>query len=232
MYYKKVNLNSNKDCFEFLTRHFTYNDGTESIANNVKVYNLPVNYEDAMEALNEDDYISINMTIEDWEKNHPGTKVSFMGRSGGYLVLYSDKHNGHIFIDDYCSPCHFNTEKYEDWKTQVREMWGSLQDYHQTLIYQVKLVQDFDKLCDKLVDVLKNLIADMKDEKDHTHSFKATQTYATYTYETIDDLKRHKQYMLSKGYTLFDYNEEELYAEYSMNENVEGKVYYVEESSK
>lgn len=228
MYYKKVNLNSNKECFEFLAGHFTYDtlnswNGLHSIANNVKVYNLPVSYEDAMEALERDEYLSINMAIKDWEEDHPGTKVGFNGRSGGYLVLYSDRHNGHIFDDDNCSPCHKFMD-YENWKGCVQEDYGSLQAYHQTLIHEVKLVQDFDKLCDDLVNILKSLIEDMNYEKEHTHFFEATQTYATYKYETIDDLKRHKQYMLNKGYALYDYNEEELYAEYSMNEYVKGEV--------
>ena len=29
------------------------------------------------------------MMIEDWEAEHEGYEVSFNGRSGGYLVLYS-----------------------------------------------------------------------------------------------------------------------------------------------
>ena len=46
MYYKSVDLNNNKACFDFLTNHFEYDtmnswNGCRSIANNVKVYNIP-----------------------------------------------------------------------------------------------------------------------------------------------------------------------------------------------
>lgn len=164
MFYKKVNYQSNKDCFEFLKGHFTYDtlnswNGLKSIANNVKLYNLNVDVNSALAALEEDDYFSINETIADWEANHPGFKVGFNGRSGGYLVLYNDKNNSHCFDGDSFSPCFY--DDYESWKEDVKEYYGLLKDYHRELVEQVKVVQDFDKLCDELIDVVKMLINNM-----------------------------------------------------------------------
>ena len=92
MFYKKVNYDSNKECFEFLTNHFTYYtlnswNNLKSIANNVKVYHLPVDDDLALKALEEDDYFSINETIRDWEVNHPGYRVAFNGHSGGMSIM-------------------------------------------------------------------------------------------------------------------------------------------------
>ena len=227
MYYKKVDYNSNKECFEFLTNHFEYDtmnswNGLRSIAHNVKLYNLPVNYEDAVRALEEDEYFQINQTIKDWEEEHPGTEVGFNGRSGGYLVLRSSEHNGHIFENDHNSPIHY--DDYENWKADVQMDWGSLKAYHSELVYQVKLVQEFDKLCDDLVEVVKWCIQEMKDREARTFSFDAVRRFERYYYPTIDDLHYHKEYMLQRGYSVWEQSDEDLYAEYEMNESVEGQV--------
>ena len=233
MYYKKVNYNSNKECYEFLTNHFTYDtmnswNGLRSIANNVKVYKLPVNYEDAMQALEEDEYFSINETIRDWEEDHPGYQVAFNGRSGGYLVLYSKSHNGHVLThNDPDSPC--NYDYYEYWKQDVREDWGSLKAYHESLVYQVKLVQEFDKLCDDLIEVLKGLIDDLHERRRLTRHYEATLRFQRYYYETLEDLKLHMLDMKRRGYSVWEYSEEELYAEYEMNEGIESEIILDEE---
>ena len=115
MFYKKVDYTSNRAMFDFLVNHFEYDtmnswNGLRSIANNVKVYNIPEieNDSEALKALEEDDYFSINQEIRDWEANHPGYSIGFNGRSGGYLVLYSQHNNHHALIDkDHDSPCNF-----------------------------------------------------------------------------------------------------------------------------
>lgn len=228
MFYKKVNYDSNKECFEFLTNHFTYDtlnswNGLKSIANNVKVYNLPVNYELAMKALEEDDYFNINMTIHDWEENHPGYKVGFNGRSGGYLVLYNSENNRHCF-DEQFTPCDY--DDYESFKQDVIDYFGSFKNYHEYLISQVKLVQDFDKLCDDLIEVLKSLIEDMQSRESRTYKWKATKRHEHYVYDTVEDLRHHKEYMLQCGARLFDESEDDLYVEYEVDNYVEGEVTY------
>lgn len=227
MFYKKVNLNSNKECFDFLTNHFTYDtlnswNGVHSIANNVKVYRLGVNMTDALDALQRDDYLSINESIHDWEDEHPGYKVAFNGRSSGYLVLYNDENMKHCFSSDYNSPCNF--DDYDSWKESVKEDYGSLKNYHYELVEQVKVVQDFDKLCDDLIDVLKGLIEDMHEERRHTHKWKATKRHEHYVYDTLLDLKYHKEWMLQHRARIFDENDEELYIEYEVDNFLEGEV--------
>lgn len=225
MFYKKVDKQSNKEMFNFLHNHFEYDtlnswNRLHSIANNVKLYNLPVDYSDALEALKEDDYCSINACIEEFNENHPGYKVGFNGRSGGYLVLYSNKHNGHA-LDSY-SPCQYNT--YDDWKTDVKEAYGSLKAYESTLKADVELVQDFDTLCDELVEVLKELIKEMHHRRQHTVEWHAVKRHEHYVYDTIADLHYHKEYMLQQGATIFDENDEDLYVEYEVNKDYEGTV--------
>ena len=87
MFYRKVNKNNNKEMFEFLKEHFKYStlnswNNLWSIANNVKVYNLGLDYK-ILELLELDNYFTINTCIEDWENEHEGYTVGFNGRSGG-----------------------------------------------------------------------------------------------------------------------------------------------------
>ena len=227
MFYKKVNYNNNKECFDFLVKHFTYDtmnswNGLRSIANNVKVYNLPVDNGEALQALEEDDWFSINQTCRDWEDVHPGYKVGFNGRSGGYLVLYSAYNNCHVFQNIDTSPCRY--DDYEEWKADIREYWGSLKAYHSQLVDQVKIVQEFDKLCDDLIDVLRGLIDDMKNRKSLTRQFSATRRFERYYYEDEENLKLHMLYMKQQGYSVWEYDTDDLFAEYEMNEDVDGEV--------
>ena len=203
-------------------------NGLRSIANNVKIYNLPgINYEDAMKALEEDEYIIINRTIEDWEDDHPGYKVCFNGRSGGYLVLYNNHNNCHAFDPDHNSPCEY--DNYEYWKEDVREDWGSLKAYHPQLVQQVKIVQEFDKLCDDLVEVLKDLIKDMHDREARTHKYTATLRFQRYHYDTIKDMQYHMLDMKRRGYSVWECDKDDLWAEYEMNEGIESEITLEEE---
>ena len=145
----KVNKNSYRDMFEFLKNHFTYYtmnswNNLESIANNVKVYNIGLDY-NVLGILQEDNYYTINCMIEDWESENQGYLVGFNGRSGGYLVLYN-KDNNYSVLDDYFDYC----DDYDEFKQQIREDYGSLKDYKDRLVSQVKIVCSFDRLCDDL----------------------------------------------------------------------------------
>ncbi len=227
MFYKKVDLKSNKACFDFLTQHYHYDtlnswNGLRSIANNVKLYNLPVDTSKALEALEEDDYLSINQTIRDWEEEHPGYKVGFNGRSGGYLVLYNDHNNCHCFNDDNCSPCLY--DNYEYWKEDVQENWGSLKAYHPSLVKQVQIVQEFDKLCDDLIEVLKELIADLDKRKSLTKHYGATLRFQRYYYDTLEDLKLHMLDMKRQGWRVWEWSDEDLFVEYEMNEAIHSEI--------
>ena len=160
MFYKKgLDISNTKEMFEFLKGHFTYDtmnswNGLRSIANNVKIYNLGLDGDcwNALRYLEDDNYFNINMMIEDWEAEHEGYVVGFNGRSGGYLVLYSNFHNGNI-LPNYI----YDTEDYEDFKNYVKDYWGGVKYIKQDLRDYTKLVQDFDKLCDEIRDYVNSL---------------------------------------------------------------------------
>lgn len=158
MYYKKVNKKSDKDMFYFLKEHFEYWtmnswNGLKSIANNVKIYNIKELDYDILQYLELDNYYCINDTIECWELEHKGYKVGFNGRSAGYLVLYNDSNSKNV-LDYYVD---INSD-YESFKQDIQESeYRTLKEYHSTLVEQVELVQDFDKLCDDLIQVCLDL---------------------------------------------------------------------------
>ena len=154
-FYKKgIDITNDKQMFNFLKDHYQYYtmnswNGLKSIANNVKVYNLKLSGDcyAVLDFLNNDDYFHINMMISDWEADHPNYKVGFNGRSGGYLVLYNDDNNRSILPDDI-DEC----VDYEEYKRYCKEYYGSVKENRRDLVEMVKLVQDFDKLCDDLRD--------------------------------------------------------------------------------
>lgn len=55
-------------------------------------------------------------------------------------------------------------------------------------------------------------------------SFEATKRFEYYTYDTLEDLKCHMLYMKRKGYSVWEYNTIELYAEYEMCDLVKGTI--------
>lgn len=229
MYYKKVNYNSNQECFWFLVRHYEYStlnswNGLKSIANNVKVYNILEIENDslALQALEADGYFTINQAIKDWEEDHPGFEVGFNGRSGGYLVLYPAKGHAHCFDTDPVTPCKY--DNYDDWKKDVQEAYGSLKAYHSELIYQVKIVQEFDQLCDDLVALTNSLVEDMLRRDSLTKKYSATLRFQRFYYETLEDLKLHMLDMKRRGYSVWEYSDTDLYAEYEMNEAIDSEI--------
>ena len=151
----KVHIGHTKDMWEFLTNHFTYWtmnswNRLESIANKVKVWNLPFKHtsEEIFEMLEATDYAYINNYIEEWEEEHPGYKVGFNGRSAGYLVLYNENDN-----DSVLQPYElFNWYTYKDFKEECG--YGEIESYYKPILRKLtKLVRDFDRLCDELIDV-------------------------------------------------------------------------------
>ena len=155
MFYQPgIDITNDKQMFNFLKDHFQYYtmnswNRTKSIANNVKLYKLGLSGDwcAALDFLNDSSYDEINSMIEDWEFEHKGYKVGFNGRSGGYLVLYNDNNNGCILSDDID-----NCEDYEEYKRYCTEFYGAVKYNRRDLVKMVKLVQDFDKLCDQLRD--------------------------------------------------------------------------------
>lgn len=155
MFYKKgIDITNDKQMFNFLKNHFTYYTMNswnllESIANNVKLYNLGLsgNCDTVLALLEASEYDTIGFMIADWEKAHPGYRVIFNGRSYGYLVLTSVYDARSILPDEINE-----AEDYEEYKRYCKEFYGSVKDNRDDLRFYTKLVQDFDKLCDELRD--------------------------------------------------------------------------------
>jgi hypothetical protein len=156
-YIKNVDITKDKSMFNFIAEHPTYYtmnswNCTRSIAHNVKLYNLDLDgdWTVALAFLESENYESINLMIHDWEREHPGYWVGFNGRSGGHLVLYN-KAGGSAIPDtlDYAT--------YEDYKADMRDYYGSVKANRDELVEFVRLVQDFDRLCDDLRDYVNTL---------------------------------------------------------------------------
>lgn len=161
MFVKKVNRNNDKEMFEFLKEHFTYNtmnswNNLQSIANNVKVYNLDLEG-DCWKALNkaqQDDYDEINWMIRDWERNN-GYEVGFNGASGGYLVLYNRNPETRQGDNDNVLPdCITYNDNYEEYKEYLKEYGDTVAGNRSTLREYVDLVCSFDQLCEDLRDLM------------------------------------------------------------------------------
>jgi hypothetical protein len=155
MFYKTgIDITSDKQMFNFLKGHFEYStlnswNGLESIANNVKLYNLGLTGDwcNTLSLLESGEYESLNWMIVCWQEEHPGYKVGFNGRSGGYLVLYEENTNNHVLPIEI-----IESEDYDEYKRFCKEYYGSVKANRSDLVYYTKLVQDFDKLCDQLRD--------------------------------------------------------------------------------
>lgn len=158
-YVKGIDITNDKQMFNFLKNHYQYYtmnswNGLKSIANNVKVYNLKLsgNCYNALTFLQDDNYDNLNSMIDDWQYEHPGYVVGFNGRSSGYLVLYNADDNKTVLIDEV----EYNDD-YEGYKEMCREYFGSVKAARYKLVEMVKLVQDFDRLCDQLRDYVDHL---------------------------------------------------------------------------
>lgn len=164
MFYKTgIDISNVKSMWEFLHDHFTYYtmnswNRSESIANNVKLYNLKLegDWAVAMKYLFDDSdsgalQLLIDDEIREFEESNPYYRVFFNGRSGGYLVLGSTDNNGSVLPS-----CVADYDTYEDFKEDIKSGWNNynVSDFSRELRDTVKIVRDFDKLCDRLRDLV------------------------------------------------------------------------------
>lgn len=163
MFYRPyVDITNDKQMFNFLKNHFEYPtmnswNGLYSIANNVKLHrlNLSGDWCVALSLLQNGEYDTLSWMIQDWKREHTGYEVYFNGRSDGYLILKDEDYNGHILPESV-----LYNDTYEDYKEWCQDCYGSVKANRDELVRFTKLVQDFDKLCDKLreyCDELSNL---------------------------------------------------------------------------
>ena len=162
LFYKTgVDITNTKQMFNFLRNHYMFHimnpwNRLKSIANNVKLYNLELegDWDNALRFLYDNEGYSelvflINDTIKLWEEEHPGYEVGFNGRSSGYLVL-CNKNNNRIILPDEI----IDYDNYEDFKDNLKDYWGGVKYFKNDLRFYTKLVQDFDKLCDELRNIV------------------------------------------------------------------------------
>lgn len=158
-----VDIASTKSMWNFLHEHFTYYtmnswNRSKSIANNVKLYNLELDgdWTVAMKYLfDETDASCLQLYIDDeikeFEERNPYYEVFFNGRSGGYLVLCEKA--GHKSALPECVAGYYD---YEEFKADVKSGWNgyNVSDFDRELRDAVEIVREFDKLCDRLRDIV------------------------------------------------------------------------------
>ena len=161
-YVKGVDICSTKSMWNFLKNHFTcYTmnscNRSESIANNVKLYNLKLEGDWAvvMKYLFDETDAGLLQTyiddeIREFEEEYPWARVFFNGRSGGYLVLGTKNNNGSVLPD-----CVADYDTYDEFKEDIKEWSGArVSDFNRELRDTVTVVREFDKLCDRLRDIV------------------------------------------------------------------------------
>ena len=162
-----VDICSAKSMFNFINEHFTYYtmnswNRLESIANNMKLYNLKLDgdWTTVLDYLYDEEDIGgigfqIRDLIEEWEDNHPGYSLGFKWRSGGYLVIYNhDKKNGTVNFRNILPDDLTGFDTYEDFKETIKDYYGwNVKDMIPELREYTELIRDFDKLCDDLRDL-------------------------------------------------------------------------------
>ena len=157
MYYKTgVDICNVKSMWNFLHDHYTYYtmnswNRSKSVANNVKLYNLNLegDWTVAMKYLfDEQDCARLQLEIDDmikeFEDEHYFNKVFFNGRSSGYLVITESDGQSVLPM------CVTDYDCYEDFKADMRDQGYPVNDCYRELREAVALVRDFDRLCDRL----------------------------------------------------------------------------------
>jgi hypothetical protein len=97
----------------------------------------------------------LQLYIEDeiraFEEANPCYRVFFNGHSGGYIVLGNSNDNCSVLPE--CVTGYYN---YEEFKEDVKAGWNGyrVSDFDRELRDTVEIVREFDKLCDRLRDLV------------------------------------------------------------------------------
>ena len=162
-----VDICNPKSMFEFINNHFTYYtlnswNGLQSIANNMKLYNLGLegDWTTVLDYLYDEEDIGgigfqIRDLVDEWEANHPGYSLGWNGRSGGYLVIYNhDRRNGTVNFRNILPEDLTGFDNYEEFKETIKDYYGwNVKDMVPELREYTQLIRDFDKLCEDLRDL-------------------------------------------------------------------------------
>ena len=162
-----VDICNPKSMFEFINNHFTYYtlnswNGLQSIANNMKLYNLGLegDWTTVLDYLYDEEDIGgigfqIRDLVDEWEANHPGYSLGWNGRSGGYLVIHNhDRRNGTVNFRNILPEDLTGFDNYEEFKETIKDYYGwNVKDMVPELREYTQLIRDFDKLCEDLRDL-------------------------------------------------------------------------------
>ena len=163
-YVKGVDICNTKSMWNFLKEHFTYStinswNRLESVANNVKLYKLNLEGDWTVVhryLIDAADSGGLQMLIDDEirefdESHYPFYRAGFNGRSCGYLVLYDCEDYGSVLPE-----CVTSYVSYEEFKEDVKSGWNNynVSDFNRELRDAVELVRDFDRLCDRIRDIV------------------------------------------------------------------------------
>lgn len=157
-----IDITHDREMFNFVRSHFRYHTSlfircTTTIANNVKLYKLGIlNWGTAQAMLEKENYGSIHMAINRWERVHPDYVVRFEGRSCGYLILLK-KNPDLIALSPAVPELIEECADYKEYKQICKERFGGVKYNREELRNTVKLIQSFDKLCDELRDLVKKM---------------------------------------------------------------------------
>jgi hypothetical protein len=171
--------------FAFIQNHFTYDilnswNRLESIANNIKIYNLGLSAEQQnkfFELLGiEDDcfYENLNYIIKDFEEQ-TNTNIFFNGRSNGYLVIIPDfktNNRWQNILDLFFGDNIYDYKNYMEFRKNSIDIEYMNYDYNylkEKIEQCYYLIKAFDKLCDVLRDELIYILdnATIKEEYDN-----------------------------------------------------------------
>ena len=178
-FFNKTNKNmSLRQKFDYIHNHFYYYtmnswNETKSLANNVKIYNLPLTKEQkdkffelyCDENLIDEMYFHINTILEDFALENE-FEIAFNGRSGGYLVAYNKNNNSNVIDEDL-----IDFESYDEVIKYYKEYYSwSFRDCQAELKSKIErnfeICVLFDDCCDDVLNELKYLLDNARVEEE------------------------------------------------------------------
>ena len=185
-FFNKTNKNmSLRQKFDYIHNHFYYYtmnswNKSKSLANNVKIYNLPLTTEQkdkffelyCDENLIDELYFHINTILEDFALENE-FEIAFNGRSGGYLVAYNKNNSCNVIDEDL-----IDFESYDEAIKYYKEYYSwSFRDCQAELKSKIErnfeICVLFDDCCDDVLNELKYLLDNARvEEKEITVSKK------------------------------------------------------------
>ena len=178
-FYNKTTKNMTlRQKFDYIHNHYYYFtlsswNGLKSLANNVKIYNLPLTTEQkdkffdlfCDEQLSNELYFHINLILEDFALENE-FEIAFNGRSGGYLVAYNKNNSCNVIDEDL-----IDFESYDEAIRYYKENYcWSYRDCQAELKSIIErnfaVCVSFDDCCDDVLNELKYLLDNARIEEE------------------------------------------------------------------